>query len=441
MRFEVDWLSPSDRQDEPADAFTRCRLGLDIENQQLFRHEDLLGEHAVQDAVTTSAYPLALWLTANWWRLRWEPALSNSESAAAHDWKMSHVMGAAGGGYAWPHLAFASDGENLLLKLRPTTDTSGSLRYIEWLDTWVSASQFETGVDHFVEQTLGQLNASSEQHTPLHELWETLRHERADQRIAAQRQLEARLGYDPEEAPEALLKLLTGLSEKHGETAIQELACVGAEAIEGTINDVQEHLSRTKDAIKLPLLSTRKMAAALSNNKPGYPWEQGQTAAHITRSHLGLDKGPLNNKRFSEILEAPSQLLDQTESTHLPPVGIAEVLDNGSAKVSLGKKRRDARRFMSARLIADGIYAGKTGSWLPCTNASTVRQKFQRAFAQEFLCPYQDLIEWMNTTSPDDETMEAAAEHFDVSPLLVNTVMVNHGHRPRVELEAYQQAV
>ena len=80
------------------------------------------------------------------------------------------------------------------------------------------------------------------------------------------------------------------------------------------------------------------------------------------------------------------------------------------------------------------VHVGKAGSWLPCTNVSTVRQKFQRAFAQEFLCPYWDLIEWMNTTSPNDETMEAATEHFDVSSLLVNTVMVNHSHRPRSEL-------
>jgi hypothetical protein len=37
--------------------------------------------------------------------------------------------------------------------------------------------------------------------------------------------------------------------------------------------------------------------------------------------------------------------------------------------------------------------------------------------------------------------MEAAADHFEVSPLMINTVMVNHGHIPRSELEAFQQAV
>ncbi|WP_267283271.1 hypothetical protein [Marinobacter gelidimuriae] len=34
--------------------------------------------------------------------------------------------------------------------------------------------------------------------------------------------------------------------------------------------------------------------------------------------------------------------------------------------------------------------------------------------------------------------VEVAAEHFEVSPLLINTVMVNHGHIPRSELEAFQ---
>jgi hypothetical protein len=253
--------------------------------------------------------------------------------------------------------------------------------------------------------------------------------------------LEARLGYDPEEAPELLLSMLTRLISVHGKGAIQELACLGGDRAERAIHNAQQCLSATTDAIKLPMKSVRKVVELISSGKPGQPWELGQDAANKMRSHLGLDKGPLNNRKLADLLETPPQLLENQQTAERLPIGIGEVADSGRAKVVLGRKRKDARRFMAARLVADGIYAGETGNWLPCTDATTVRQKFQRAFAQEFLCPYSDLIGWMNTTSPDEELMEAAADHFEVSPLMINTVMVNHGHIPRSELEAFQQAV
>ena len=63
---------------------------------------------------------------------------------------------------------------------------------------------------------------------------------------------------------------------------------------------------------------------------------------------------------------------------------------------------------------------------LPATMAKTSRQKFQRAFAQEFLCPVEALIQTIGTSHPEDEEIEAAAKHFHVSPLLVRTTLVNH---------------
>lgn len=440
MLFNTEWLANSKELADSEELLTRCRLSLRFRNYQLFRHENVLDEHQVKDTITVSAYPLALWFAANWWRLRWEPSIANNTDASSLlDWKMSHALAAAGEGYAWPNLTFASDGENIQINLKPSHQSQGPVRYIERLDAWVPAKEFEIGVDDFIEHTLEQL--SSIEQSSLKDLWQTVCDERLEPLVARKRQLEARLGFDPEEAPEALLDLLTDMISAHGEGPMQELASLGYERAEKTIQEVQRRLANTADSIALPLKSDHGLTEWLSNGKPGHPWQIGRDAANQARNQLGIDKGPLRNGRLAELLSAPEQLLENDQTDQPLPIGIGEVSDNGRAKIALGKKRKDARRFMAARLMADSIYAGETENWLPCTDASTVRQKFQRAFAQEFLCPYSDLIEWMDTTSPDEELMDAAAERFEVSPLLVNTVMVNHGHIPRSELETFQQSI
>ena len=436
MRFDLEWVAGRYESSVPVDLLTRCHLALRLKGHELFRHEDLLGEHQVKDAITVSAYPLAVWFAANWWRLRWEPSTSSSEPAVLQDWQMSHCLAAAGEGYAWPNLVFASDGENVQLHLTPTQESVGPLRYIERLDTWLPAQEYETGVSRFIESTLQQLGDNST--TDLHALWKTVLEERATPALALQRRIEAMLGYDPEEAPEQLMALLTGLTTTHGEGAIQELACLGGEKAGATITNAQQCLAHSDEHIKLPLKSVRKVTELVVGATPGYPWEKGSEAASLARKDLGIDKGPLNTRKLADLLETREKLFESNQNIQRLPIGLGEVTNSGAAKIVLGKARKDSRRFMTARLIADGIYAGETGNWLPCTDAATVRQKFQRSFAQEFLCPYHDLIDWMDTTAPDEETMEAAAEHFEVSPLLVNTVMVNHGHKHRSELEAFK---
>lgn len=433
MHFEMDWLA--DRNSPPSEELlTRCRLSLTLNSQQLFRYEDLLGEHQVKDALVVSVYPLALWFTANWWRLRWEPGLLSNATGNEHDWNMSHRLAAAGNGYAWPNLTFISDGENIHLDLQPDGESSGPVRYIERQDAWVAAETYEACIDQLVQQTLRQLDGACEQ-TQLQELWHILSEERGNPAMALLRQLEARLGYDPEEAPQSLLNRLTTLMAGHGEAAIQELANLGHGQVEHTIEDIEQRLAGTGETIKLPLKNLAKAEQLIAGSRP---WAMGYEAAKKLRKQLALDAGPLGNRRFTELLEAPVQLLEDSDVKQTMPIGIGEIAAGDRAKVSLGKKRKDARRFMAARLIAEGLNGGGAGHWLPCTNAATARQKYQRAFAQEFLCPYQDLIGWMDTTSPEEELLQAAAEHFEVSPLLINNVMVNHGHISRASVGAFQ---
>jgi hypothetical protein len=68
----------------------------------------------VRRVVHLSGYELAEWLAWNWWRLRWEPRRYSPS------WAMAHRMSTIGGGYVWPNITVASDGERVTLAAQPT---------------------------------------------------------------------------------------------------------------------------------------------------------------------------------------------------------------------------------------------------------------------------------------------------------------------------------
>jgi len=93
-----------------------------------------------------------------------------------------------------------------------------------------------------------------------------------------------------------------------------------------------------------------------------------------------------------------------------------------------------SRRFASGRLLGDHLHYSNSERLIPATDAKTSRQQFQRAFAQEFLCPFDALVEKINTTQPGDDDIAEAAAHFEVSPRMVLTTLVNKGELDRETL-------
>ena len=63
------------------------------------------------------------------------------------------------------------------------------------------------------------------------------------------------------------------------------------------------------------------------------------------------------------------------------------------------------------------------------TDAGTARQKAQRAFAIEFLCPISALENYLKHDF-SEEAVEEAAEYFGVSELAVRSHLANHGRIP-----------
>ncbi len=109
----------------------------------------------------------------------------------------------------------------------------------------------------------------------------------------------------------------------------------------------------------------------------------------------------------------------------------------GVTHVLVGTKRLTSQRFHFARLLGMASQHPNTEQILPITASATATQKFGRAFAQEFLCPWTEL-DGITAERGTGETVRAhTAERYGVSEMLVATTLVNRGRLDRTCLATF----
>jgi hypothetical protein len=428
--IRCDWESAL--HDAPEVRETSALLTIMLGNTVVTRNEDAWSR-TVRDEVRLSAYPLALWCAASWWRLRWEP-LPMRPATPNHSWRMAHEMAAAGYGYLWPQLFFAFDGESMHVWARQSApDVQAAVRYLLDAHHAIPGAAFEHTLDEFIAHILARLDAVDVQRTTLHDLWHEIMEERHDADLAAYRRLEAMLGFDPDECPAELYQKFASLIPRAGAAAITELAPVCASADPGA---ALEQVMAFADAEGLEghinlAIPTGDSTAAV----PTPVWERGRALARRARAAVGLNGVAVTDERLCELVNLPTERALNTEDTRRtrdtrrthPLLSMAiRHEESQQLKFLLRKRNKPGRRFELARLLGDALMADTNDRWLPATDAKTARQKMQRAFAIEFLCPIQSLTAFLGDDFSSDAT-EEAAEHFGVSHTAVETHLVNNG--------------
>ena len=176
---------------------------------------------AHDDAVLAAPEPLAFWLCDNWWRLRWETIPPNGLSSAS--WRLAHDIAAVGGGYSWPRLCLWGDLDRIgLLSQADPVGVVGPVRYLTDALVYIHAAHFEREVDDFLDHVVDEQRRPVLDGQALRALIEALRQERADPETARWRRLEARLGFNPDQAPDGLIQALNALADTHGLEAVEE---------------------------------------------------------------------------------------------------------------------------------------------------------------------------------------------------------------------------
>lgn len=429
-----DWLAGGD--EDPAAAATLASFAIEAgpERTRLTEVEDRLAK-TVRPHIHVPASAVAEWLLANWWRLRWEP--SPVDAFPNLSWLRAHSMAAIGGGFAWPALELASDGEFVQIRSRaePSPDVAG-IRYLKDVTVNVSAAAFESAVDAFVDQVEARLVTCVPRERELSELRAELAEERADPELSRQCRIQALAGIDPGEAPDEWLRRAEALAKEIGGDAADEVMAALPQlngnlgAAEGAIEAIR-HSGTSIDLSGLGAPAARTSAAEL-------PWQRGARLAADLRQRLDIPAGPIDDDRLGDLLDVRLPLEITRKAQRDLAGGFRNGQDNRNRRTSLlvPTQRPENQRFYLGRVIACALALPASQALLPVTETYTALQKLERSFSQELLCPWSDLDLFTDERGMDDEGVAEAAEHFRVSQQVVLTTLVNRGKLPRERLAA-----
>lgn len=367
--------------------------------------------------------PLAFWFVDNWWRLRWEPAPPQGQSDA--EWRLAHHMPSAGAGYPWPNISFWGEGERCAVAVHANLhNLQRSLRFIAAPGiAYVPAADVENAIDAFIEQAQSEMGAAGD---GLDVEYEDLQAERANAEHASWRKLEAMLGYDPDDAPEGLVSDYLSLAERYGSTGAEEAAL--AEQGHESLAAVQHAIDAAEASRAILRTEASRPEAMVERDSLLPPWKLGVDAARALRHALSISPGPIRNPALSEVLGMDVDRfarLRRAEPNVAYGLRVRVPTEANASKLALRSRWPQGRRFELCRSLGDLIWSDNDPLG-PISAAKSARQKFQRAFAQEFLCPLSDLRAYMASEQPGEEDIEAAARHFGVSVRLVQTTLANH---------------
>lgn len=421
----VDWLASSSGSSIERETLASLKMTIGPDAVPVTEVEDQVAK-TVRPYINVSAYAVARWLMVNWWRLRWEPL----RPSLSLDWMNSHSLAAIGDGFAWPALLISSDGEFIQFRHEAESKSDVStIRYLRDVTLDVPALSFERAVDAFLDQVEARLSVRCTEERDFGELRRELTQERQESEVAATCKIQALGGWDPGAAPDEWIRTVEDLTVTAGRTATEEIVAITPQIPDGLggVTAIIEAMRASAAEINLDWIG-----ASDSTSTPAMlPWERGAREAKELRSRIGSGDGPLTDKLLGELVRATLPL----KKTWRGNRALGGAYTNGVTKVLVTSDWITSQRFSLARIIGAALASPAGEHVLAVSDGSTAFQKFQRSFAQEFLCPWSALDEYTDEHGTDAEGIADAAEHFRVSELVVRSTLVNKGKVPRHQLQ------
>jgi hypothetical protein len=405
----------------PEERATMAEVEIRLGNEVLTTVDDSWAQ-SVRTSVRVACYPLAMWFAGAWWRQLHETGSTRSGLSQSHGWRMSHELRAVGSGFLLPRVTFTPDGESVEVASRPSRRVLAEpVRFLADCAGAVTAKAFEREVERFVSSVVARLRARGLTNTDLEVLWTQVREEASSPALARQRVLEAELGFDPDEAPDAVLSGFQELERISSPQIVDELsnAASSSPVLRQDPRLILEAVEQARHGGTLGRFAIPDCAPALA----GRPWDRGRKCARALRSSIGKLEGRLSD-----------QDLEALVGTHFvgtpasAPIGLAIPEMEGRVRLLFRRTHPTGRRFEVARVVGARAL-GSSSSWLVTSDAATASQKAQRAFAAEFLVPIDELVDRLQGDYSQD-SIEQAAELYQVSALTISSHLANNGHIP-----------
>lgn len=422
-------LSSRTHPETAFDEVATCTLRLSANDRLMTKVVD--EQQEPHDGPRVSAFRFAEWLLWNWWRIRWEPSHFEANSLS---WQQAHETASIGGGWIWPRITFDSDGHNVAISSNGSEATViEPVSFVgEDEEQFVSAAAFEHGVDSFVQDVISQLAANKLASNSVSRMWDELQSERSDPDLATYRRFEALLGQSPDDGDEGIIRQLTKDRSVLGEQAANEVAAnapltqnaaVTADNLQSVARQTGFDISEG-NGVSSPMTDNTMTLMESGHPGPMVAWQVGQTAAKALRRSEGLGDRPINDRLLSEMCGLPDGVFSRSSSVK-PPMAYTLSTKTGR-RIVFRARVSNGRRFDAARLLGDKLLVRNDEPLQPATWTHTFRQKMQRAFAAELLCPFDALLEQLDGDHSND-SIEEAAKKFRVSPRLVANRLEDSG--------------
>lgn len=420
LRINAKWMAAA--SGEPEVTATAALVDMYVDNICLTRNQDIWAE-TVRDNVFVSAYPLAMWLATSWWRLNHEPLPAQQPG---HDWRMAHELGAANHGFVWPRVIFIPDGEAIHVWAGASMTHDQSVQYLQALEVpkLITLSGFQQSVQRFMQGVLARLDAKELAGTNLAYLWAILQEDLADPEAVRRRKLEAELGFDPEECPERALIAALQWEKQVGDVALSELApAISSSGSSPDLTTLGE-LASASGIVGTPEVS----GVSIDHLDHGAPWERAVHDARALRLMMGNVGDPMPSQSLHPLLGLSSAAVANWSIPEgRSPVAVAIPTDGRQLKFLPRKRNPVGQRFELVRFLGEYLRPSTDENrWLASTDLGTSRQKYQRAFAAEFLCPLNALLSFLNGDF-SSYAIEEAASKFEVSEQVVTNLLLNNG--------------
>ena len=434
LKFHIEWEDPKGaRGDELAATWASFRIM--VGDVCVTRLSSLASSNSIRESVQMPLYPLAEWLTFNWWHLRAEMQGASDRLGAEgiKGFRKRHNLRAAQEGFSLPDLLiFPVSPSQMKLEWQAGYLQFQEVRFIESGKAYCETEQVIEELERFINAVVDRLSDREVEETVLQREWESIQsvdHEEREYCLVA-----AGLGLDPYSIDDSVQEQLIEAADKIGTGVLRDefFAVADGRSILQQTNELVGIFEEI-DSVSHDLKGLTGIKDSLSkgiHRQDVQPWKMGYAFARGLRAQMnGHGKDVFGS--HLDILKAlglpngVDSLIVQRDFS-IPIHGAVIVNSDDLPVIALKHgEHSDQQKFNFCRGLYEFLISAKSTKRV-ITYARTETQKESRAFAAELLVPSELLKAEVAHPVLYEEDVDKIAYKYGVSSYVIRHQITNH---------------
>jgi len=433
LQFEFEWsddVGYVTEQQENTFTDLAIYVGDDCVTEYVALEEE---KRRVREAIHLPLYPVAEWIAANWWNLLYESFTSGKTDE--DDYAYRHNLRYARDGFALPDLKIQPEGEQVYLHWENVKLDHYRTKFIGGGHEFVDRDDFEKALSEFLTAVDNRLVECGVTNTAFQKEWNAVRN--ADKGEREFCKAAAKLGEYPYGLSEDQRQSIVASSHLIPESLYDAFyAAATLDEIEEQAEGINTLIQRIQD-----INVEAKELVELRHSIEGFekywtPYVEGYDFARTLRNKLDIGDSELRS--LSDLISAirldgrdAEQSVLEWKSSYFYETLVA-TNDREVPGFAINSQSERRKKFALCRGLFEYLTT-TNGEPMLVTKEHTDRQKRNRAFAAEFLAPSYLLRDEISESYVDEDKVEALAEKYGVSSMLIAHQIENHDIANRVD--------